>query len=65
MWRSYELYHIYLAKDLSHFLLFQTLKEKLIAKFPGQVFKYDCQVGGIDNSTGRERVLCYVLLCVT
>jgi len=34
----------------------QVLKSKLQQKFRHQVCHYDCQVDGVDSSTGREKV---------
>ncbi|XP_058940920.2 telomerase protein component 1-like isoform X1 [Pocillopora verrucosa] len=34
----------------------KALKENLRQRYPGQVFDYSCQYGGIDESTGRSKV---------
>jgi len=38
-------------------LFSKALKDKLRQKFPGQVFDYSCQYDGIDESTGRPKVI--------
>ena len=38
-------------------LFSKALKNKLRHKFPGQVFDYSCQYDGIDESTGRPKVI--------
>ena len=38
-------------------LFSKALKDKLRHKFPGQVFDYSCQYDGIDESTGRPKVI--------
>ena len=48
------LQHLPLFKDTNalHVHALDVLKSKLLAKFPNQVFRYDCSVAGVDSSTG-------------
>ena len=41
-------------------ILLKALKENLRQRYPGQVFDYSCQYGGIDESTGRSKVVIAV-----